>query len=285
MKQKQKVKNLALIRRKRQEWVRIGVQIVFFLAAPSIYSSAFSGIKNAFAAIGEGQPLAMTGFVMHLFLTLLFTLLFGRYFCGWACAFGSLGDWVFRFSKWVQKKTKLRLPSLPEQAVKVLQWGKYVVLLAVVLLCFFGKSSVVSANSPWTVFSRLSAGKAPSGCGVGIFLMVLILLGMAVQERFFCQFLCPMGAVFSLIPVLPLLDLKREASSCPASCGACKKNCPVSLMLEKNSMRQGECIRCGRCSGICPRENISTVFGLLRGNELWADLIKGGVLLILVLVL
>ena len=35
---------------------------------------------------------------------------------------------------------------------------------------------------------------------VGIVLLILIMAGMCTQERFFCQFLCPMGAVFAIMP-------------------------------------------------------------------------------------
>ncbi len=283
---KQKVKNPAVIKRKRQEWVRIGMQVVFFVLAPSVYASAFAGVKAVFAAFGQGQPLEISGFVTQLLVVVAFTVLFGRFFCGWACAFGALGDWVFRFSQWVQKKCHRKLPRLPEKMVECLQWLKYLVLFAVLLLCFLGKSDVVSQNSPWTVFSLVISGRfALAGYTVGCVLLVLLLVGMAIQERFFCQFLCPMGAVFSLLPVIPFFQLKRKEAACPRGCGACKKNCPVSLQMAENTIREGECIRCGRCSGICPRGNITTAHGMLKGNELWADVAKGIVLLLLVLLL
>ena len=53
----------------------------------------------------------------------------------------------------------------------------------------------------------------------GIVLLVLILVGMFFEERFFCRFLCPMGAVFSLLPILPFFTLhrKRETASAAAA--------------------------------------------------------------------
>lgn len=46
-----------------------------------------------------------------------------------------------------------------------------------------------------------------------ILLLVIIVAGMAVKERFFCQFLCPMGAVFSLLPQFSVFPPK-EGRSC-----------------------------------------------------------------------
>ena len=61
-------------------------------------------------------------------------------------------------------------------------------------------------TSPWDVFSMLHAGNFRlSSYTPGIVLLVLILVGMFFEERFFCRFLCPMGAVFSLLPILPVL--------------------------------------------------------------------------------
>ena len=91
----------------------------------------------------------------------------------------------------------------------------------------------------------------------GIVLLVMIVIGMAVQERFFCQFLCPMGALFSLMPVLPTGQLVRDEEKCIAGCSLCKRGCPVCLKLNEDEIREGECIRCNKCITYCPRESIS----------------------------
>ena len=113
-------------------------------------------------------------------------------------------------------------------------------------------------------------------------LLGFLMVGMVFHERFFCQFLCPMGAVFTLLPNMPFLRLRRRPETCPPRCGACRKTCPVNLLMEENSLKSGECIRCGRCSGICPKGNITTC-GVLKGDELWLDGIKAIVLLVLIL--
>ena len=46
-----------------------------------------------------------------------------------------------------------------------------------------------------------------------LIILLIIVAGMLVCERFFCRFLCPMGAIFSLLPVLPIFQLKEIGNS------------------------------------------------------------------------
>lgn len=70
-------------------------------------------------------------------------------------------------------------------------------------------------TSPWEVFSMLYTGKIPDlGYLAGWVIFVLILVGMCLKERFFCQYLCPMGAIFAWLPVLPFSVLDRDRSNC-----------------------------------------------------------------------
>lgn len=254
-------------KRKKLERIRMVIQILFFIAMPSVYASSFTAVKLAVTAIGGGQPLEMSEFALNLLVTAALTVLFGRIFCGFACAFGALGDWVYTFFQWLQKKCRVKHKvqlKLSDSWNSRLQYLKYLVLLLILALCFFGKGGLVSANSPWTVFSMLRSGNfAVSPFIPGLVLLLLILVGMAAKERFFCQYLCPMGAIYALLPVLPIGQFHRKREKCAKGCSACKKNCPVSLALDPENLKMGECIRCGRCAAICPKKNIS----LLPGKE------------------
>ena len=255
--------NKAELRKKRirnRNLTRNLIQLFFFLAMPSAFVAGFTGIKNIFLWIGSGSPLQMNSFVKSLIALAIFTILFGRYFCGYVCSFGTLGDLINYLSGLFQKKIlkKKKQYQLPPKAVQVLQKLKYLNLLAIAVLCALGIYSKMSGTSCWDVFSRLTALKAvPSGYMIGILCFVLVLVGMAVQERFFCQFLCPMGAFFALLPVLPFSSLHREEANCIKGCNACANQCPVSLKLQANGDRGGECIACEKCVPTCPKGNIT----------------------------
>jgi polyferredoxin len=239
---------------------RAGIQCVFFLTMPGAFVAGFSGVKYLFQAIGAGETLAFNSFVKALIGLALFTILFGRYFCGYVCAFGSFGDLVYWLSGLAQRKLLHRKKqfTLPRKALPWLQKVKYLILAALLVLSTLGLSSSLSGDSPWEVFSRLTAGKAvAAGSLIGVLLLILIIVGMAFQERFFCQFLCPMGAVFSLLPILPWGMLHREKHSCIPGCNVCANQCSVGLKLETDSFRNGECVGCEKCTTACPRGNLT----------------------------
>lgn len=257
MKKKQE-KNKRALRMQRLKWCRIIIQLLFFIMAPALFSQAFGGAKEFLAAMGRGEPFAWSAFTIRLVILCIVTILVGRFFCGWMCAFGALGDWIYQFSNFLHKKLGIkRRFEIPQKAHVVLQKLKYIVLAVMLLLCFLGENALITQYSPWTVFSLLTVGNFNLGnYVVAAVLMVLIVIGMAVQERFFCQYLCPMGAIFSLLPEIPFFKFNRKEENCIPNCQLCKKQCPVRMKLTKNSVQDGECIRCGRCAATCPRENI-----------------------------
>ncbi|MCR5560447.1 MAG: 4Fe-4S binding protein [Bacteroidales bacterium] len=256
---------------------RFAIQLLFFIFLPSAYSSAYAGIKYIFTKMGTGELIEITAFIRILLLLLIYTAVFGRFFCGFSCAFGSLGDWVYSFVQWVLKKMKKKPRRLPERLLELLPNLKYLVLGGSLLMCFFGKYGMFSGTNPWDVFSMLHALTFRfDRYAAGLLLFLLILIGMAAEERFFCKFLCPMGAVFSLVPVLTPFSLRRNRPACLKKCSACSKVCPSRIGLPNDGELkvEGDCFQCQKCIGVCPKANIHCGMILLKGDEYWFTAVR-----------
>ena len=65
-------------------WVRAVIQLLYFLFIPSAYTAAFNGVKYIFTQMGAKSHLELTSFVVTLIALCLFTIVFGRFFCGFA---------------------------------------------------------------------------------------------------------------------------------------------------------------------------------------------------------
>lgn len=261
--------------------VRALIQLVFFILMPSAYSSAFSGMKYLFTQIGNRTLLEMVPFITILIMLLGCTIVFGRFFCGFACSFGALGDWIHALYVGLCKAGKKKPLRLPEWAERVLPGLKYIVMVAILFLCWKGIYSDLPKWNPWEVFSMLRAGNLNlSGYELGCVILGAIVIGMFFIERFFCRFLCPMGAVFSLMPVLPYFTLHRNRPECIRGCNVCERTCPCGVKLPEDDSfdLSGECICCEKCVGACPKQNIHCDVQKLHGNEIWFTILRAAIL-------
>jgi len=98
---------------------------------------------------------------------------------------------------------------------------------------------------------------------------LIMALSLIYGRRAMCRSVCwmapfmVMGELLRRKLKLPGLRLEADGGQC-AKCGACDKNCPMSLpvreMVQRGDMRNLECILCGRCADTCPRKTLSLRF-------------------------
>ncbi len=198
-------------------------------------------------------PFGMLGFFF------LVGSLLGRFVCGWLCPFGLVQDLLHKIPFFHKRK---RLPLH-----HILKFGKYAALLLFVCIgsvFLFGGFAKVPAFCKYicpsgTLFGAvplLAANKLLRSQVGGLFfwklgvLLFLLLLSVMVY-RPFCQYLCPLGAVYGLFNRFSLVQIHWDKQLC-ISCGACEKACPVALSVSQIS-HSPECIRCGKCIEACPK--------------------------------
>lgn len=216
-------------------------------------SCPLGALQNALCQRGYEIPFAVLGFFF------VFGSILGRIVCGWLCPFGFFQDLLHRIPLF-QKKKKMPMHAL-------LKYGKHITLIGLVILgssILFTGFVKVPAFCKYLCPSGTLMGAIPLMIGDanlraqagGLFwwkfgiLSVITMLSIKVY-RPFCQYLCPLGAIYGWFNRFSLLQIHWKKEICIA-CMNCQKACPVNLRPEEISVST-ECIRCGKCIKTCPK--------------------------------
>lgn len=197
---------------------------------------------------------------------LLVCVLVPRGFCGYICPLGTtidFFDWAlasrtkrFRVADdgwWVHIKYYLLAGTLVAAACGILVSG-FVAAIPVITrgLLFIGEPLQSGTMRGWHLVPAPNWGHALS---LAMFLGVLA-LGF-FRPRFWCKYVCPSGAVFSLGNLFRITERKVE-SSC-IHCNKCVEICPFDAIKPDFTTRETDCTMCQSCGGVCPTHAIKFV--------------------------
>lgn len=199
---------------------------------------------------------------------LLACIFIPRGFCGYVCPLGTvidLFDWAvgkrvnkFKLKEndrgwWVHLKYYLLVGCLVAGACGVLLTG-FVAAIPVVTraFLFLVKPLELGAAKGWYLNPAWNWGHL-----VSLVLFFGILFLGVFKRRFWCQYVCPSGAVFSLGNLFRASERKVE-SSC-ISCNKCVEICPFDAIKPDYTTRGLDCTLCQSCGGVCPTHSIKFV--------------------------
>ncbi|RAI57130.1 NosR/NirI family protein [Roseicella frigidaeris] len=237
-------------------WVRRGF-LLWTLLWLGWYANAQLSVVNVLTFANS----LLTGFSWDYFLTapLIFVLwcgvaaallFWGRgVFCGWLCPFGALQE----------------LLATVAQALKVpqwtLPWGLHERLWPIkyiVFLILFGVSfhSLAMAEQMAEVepFKTAIILKFMRDWPFALYAVALLLAGLFV-ERFFCRYLCPLGAALAIPGRMRTFEWLKRWPECGNPCGRCARECPVQSIHPEGNINPNECIYCMHCQELYRAED------------------------------
>jgi ferredoxin len=89
-----------------------------------------------------------------------------------------------------------------------------------------------------------------AGCALSVGLFAAVLgLGL-VRPRFWCRYVCPSGAILSLVNQVGLT--RRSVTADCTGCGRCGRVCSFDAIEVDFATRVGDCTFCQTCGGVCP---------------------------------
>ena len=239
---------------KKIQIFRLVVQLILFVLSPGLFILVFSELKSIYAMIIKGNLNFIGAFpsLIEFITSIIITIVLGRFFCGWVCAFGTYNDLLHLLSKNIFKINF----KVNEKVDAALKYVKYLVLILLVVVVWTMGNKIFEMANPWDAFAQITNfPQVLSDYTIGIMLLFAITIGAFFVERFFCRYLCPLGAIFNLVSKIGILKIKKPTEKC-GKCRLCTNNCSMGLSLYKvESACGGDCINCFKCIETCPRNN------------------------------
>lgn len=221
--------------------------------------------------------LASAGFILILILTALF----GRVYCSSICPLGTFQDIIYFF----RKKIK-RVRTTYKSANNAI---RYSILVFAALSFVFGSMLIINLLDPYSIYGRFADGtlkhltfnsnnlinkeleskgvyflypidiKAPKAEPLILTLVFLsVVIGFVIiQGRLWCNIVCPVGSLLSVISKYSLFKLKIDGKTC-TECGLCSKSCRAYCIDNDNKyIDMSRCISCYDCIKVCASNSIS----------------------------
>ena len=199
-------------------------------------------------------------------VTIILTLLLGRFFCGWICPFGTLHQFIGYLGN-KKRKTKAKIAANRYRKASVLKYfflfaflagaafplGEKTLLLTGLLdpIPFLHRSFQIVVlpladripNLLW-VAPRVYEG----AFFIGALFVTFLSLNLMIP-RFFCRFICPTGALLGLIAKFSIFRLGKKEAPC-SNCLACETHCEGACE-PAGTIRINECVLCFNCYAGC----------------------------------
>ncbi len=196
---------------------------------------------------------------ISLIFPLIATILLGRVFCSWICPMNLLLEFTDKLRR------VLLFLELKPRDLRFSRWIKYTLLavglvlaalLSLPVLGYVYPPAMIGRELHDLVFGIFDAAERGAFGFVadGLTWMSLIIVGIVVFEimvsrRWWCRYICPGGALYSLLSALRFVRVKRAQHAC-TRCAECVTVCPVGLTPITDEMGR-ECDNCGRCISHC----------------------------------
>ncbi|MDR2860255.1 MAG: 4Fe-4S binding protein [Elusimicrobiota bacterium] len=255
-----------------------------FSSSPSlVFLTSISSIQ----LLAQVPYTVIFSIIARIAIFIIIAFLLGRVFCGWICPFGAAMDFMAfiakPFRKWKEKE-----PAKPK--------SKYILLLIFFVLAVLG-FQFVWIFEPITVFSRfiyLAFFPFVNGVFDKVFqylimnfnigselyyniqntvfdarqivfnrsfvffaFFAIFIFAVLVKRRFWCRYICPLGASLGLSSAKPVFGLKLK--ECANACGKCRDLCRSNAIRKNGTNISSECVMCMDCTELKCRKTVEVL--------------------------
>lgn len=258
--------------------------LLFFVDFADVLPDATSNLLRL-----QIVPAVLAGAAGILIFQLLLTLVFGRIYCSVICPAGVLQDVINRLFCFRKKKKNGSRRFRYHRPQNLL---RYALLAAVVIATAAGFSGLMLLLDPYSNFGRIATnllrpvviwgnnllaeglthfdnytlyhitiGNLTTAGVVAAAIALLVFILMVVfRGRLFCNTLCPVGALLSLVSRYSLFRISFDKNAC-THCGNCEHTCKAEAIDSRTlTIDTSRCVDCFNCVSSCAKGGLQYRF-------------------------
>ncbi|RDH86129.1 MAG: regulatory protein NosR [endosymbiont of Galathealinum brachiosum] len=240
--------NWLVKRPKLTEQVRIGF-LIFTLFGIGWYFNAQLSVVNILAMFNalvsgfDWTYFLMEPLIFILWASVAASLLFwGRgAYCGWLCPFGAMQELLNK----IAKAFKIKQISVPWAVHERVWTFKYLIFLGLFGLSLYSLewAERLAEVEPFKTTIIL---KFVREWPYVIFALAVLLPGIFI-ERFYCRYLCPLGAALAIPGKMRMFSWLKRYKECGSPCQRCSNECMVQAIHPEGDIDVNECLYCLHC--------------------------------------
>ena len=253
------VQNQVVRSKKFTDWFRIGF-LTFTLFGIGFYAQAQLSVVNVFVFVNallidfQWQFFLMEPLIFILWCSVAVSLIFwGRgAFCGWLCPFGALQELTNKAARYVGFRQFVVPWWLHERLWPI----KYIIFLGLLGLSIYSLH-LAETFAEVEPFRTSIVLRFMRGWPYLLFVFSLLFAGLFI-ERFFCRYLCPLGAALAIPGKISMFNWLKRYRNCGDPCQTCAKECMVQAIDPQGNINPNECLYCLHCQqnyydeDVCP---------------------------------
>ena len=258
--------------------LRVCLATVSFILITLLFLD-FSGVLHAYfgwMAKLQFVPALLSSSAIIVLAIIIVTLTFGRVYCSILCPLGVYQDGIAHIA---EKRKKHRY------SFKRSKKYRYYIAFTFFLLIALGNTSFAVFIEPYSIFGRFASNlfapvyrlinnclayfterwdsyafysvdvyiKSMPMFIIAIVYFLIITILALVNGRWYCNSICPVGALLGCLSKFSVFKLHFNTEKCN-SCGLCEKNCRCSAIDAKNHIIDySKCVMCFNCVSGCKR--------------------------------
>jgi NosR/NirI family nitrous oxide reductase transcriptional regulator len=223
--------------------------LAFTLVFVGFYAQGQLSVVNIFAiqlALRDGFNLDMFLLDPVLFILWIYTFvslfLVGRgLFCGWLCPFGVMQS----ITAWIAEKLRIRQWRIGAAWHGRLIYLKYAILAVLMGLAMQSLQLAEQGAEVEPFKTAVTLGFVREWPFV-VYAVVLLGLGLFIN-KFYCRYVCPLGAGLAVLGRFRLFSLIPRRSECGSPCQLCAVKCETGAIRKSGEIDYNECVQCLDC--------------------------------------